>query len=223
MAKNAVIILSGGLDSSTCLAIAKSQGFDCYALTFSYGQRSVSEIKAAQAICKALGVIEHRVMPIDIGQFRGSALTDTHIDIPHQISDDIPVTYVPARNTVFLSIALAWAEVLQAWDIFFGANKIDYQCYPDCRPEYIQAFEKMANLATKAGAQGQQFKVRTPLIEMTKAEIIKTGLTLDVDYSLTNSCYDADEQGRACGQCQSCLLRAEGFEVAGVADPTHYR
>ncbi|MCH8979811.1 MAG: 7-cyano-7-deazaguanine synthase QueC [Armatimonadetes bacterium] len=215
----AVVLLSGGLDSATCLAIALSQGFECCCLSFEYGQRHVIETQRAKDVAQALGAEEHRVVVIDLGAFGGSALTDD-IDVPKGgLADGIPVTYVPARNTVFLSYALAWAEVLGAQDIYIGVNALDYSGYPDCRPEYIAAFERMANLATKAAVEGRKFTVHTPLIDMTKAEIIRTGVDLGVDYSLTTSCYDPAEDGKPCGLCDSCRLRAKGFEEAGLADP----
>lgn len=222
MSKKAVILLSGGLDSATCLAMAKAQGFDCYALSFDYGQRSQTELNAARSICERLAITEHRIFNMNIGQFGGSALTDHQLDVPEDASAGIPITYVPARNTVFLSIALGWAEVLGARDIFIGANVVDYSGYPDCRPEYIDAFEKMANLATKAGVEGDSFHIQAPLMYLNKAEIIKAGLALDLDYSLTVSCYQADEQGLACGRCQSCQIRANGFKTNQVIDPTRY-
>ena len=215
----AVVLLSGGLDSATCLAIALSQGFECCCLSFEYGQRHVIETQRAKDVAQALGAEEHRVVVIDLGAFGGSALTDD-IDVPKGgLADGIPVTYVPARNTVFLSYALAWAEVLGAQDIYIGVNALDYSGYPDCRSEYIAAFERMANLATKAAVEGRKFTVHTPLIDMTKAEIIRTGVDLGVDYSLTTSCYDPAEDGKPCGLCDSCRLRAKGFEEAGLADP----
>ncbi|MBK1724418.1 7-cyano-7-deazaguanine synthase QueC [Thiocystis violacea] len=220
----AVVLLSGGLDSTTTLAIAKSQGFDPYALSFRYGQRHAIELASAARVAEALGVAEHVIADIDLRRFGGSALTgDVAVPkgrAPAAMAEGIPVTYVPARNTVFLSFALAWAEVLGASDIFIGVNALDYSGYPDCRPEYIAAYERMANLATAAGVEGRQsFKVHTPLIELSKAEIIRKGLALGVDYGLTSSCYDPAEDGRPCGQCDSCLLRAKGFAEAGVADP----
>lgn len=224
MHKKAVILLSGGLDSATVLAIACSQGFDCYCLSFDYGQRHSAELTAAARVAAALGAAEHRVARIDIGAFGGSALTDTTIDVPVDgIDNGIPVTYVPARNTIMLSYALGWAEVLGAQDIFVGVNAVDYSGYPDCRPEYIQAFERMANLATKVAVEGNPFHIRAPLIDLSKADIIRSGSKLGVDYGLTVSCYQADLQGRACGVCDSCRLRRAGFEAAGVADPTIYR
>lgn len=223
MQKKAVILLSGGLDSATVLAIARNQGFDCYCLSFDYGQRHSAELAAADRVAKALGASEHRIARIDIGAFGGSALTDTHIDVPVDgVEGGIPVTYVPARNTIMLSYALGWAEVLGAQDIFVGVNAVDYSGYPDCRPAFISAFENMANLATKVAVEGKPFFIRAPLIDLTKAQIIATGSRLGVDYGLTVSCYQADHQGRACGVCDSCRLRKAGFAAAGVADPTAY-
>ncbi len=224
MMKPAVVLLSGGLDSATCLAIARDAGFACYCLSFDYGQRHNAELRAAERVVKALGAAEHRVINFGLAQFGGSALTDTSIAVPTGgVQAGIPVTYVPARNTIMLSLALAWAEVLGSRDIFVGVNAVDYSGYPDCRPEYIAAFEKMANLATKAGVEGQNLHIHAPLIDMSKAEIIRLGHRLGVDYGLTVSCYQADAAGRACGVCDSCRLRAEGFAAAGVADPTPYR
>ena len=223
----AVVLLSGGLDSATTLAMARAGGFECHALSFRYGQRHAGELDAARRVAAALGAKDHKVAEIDLRLFGGSALT-ADIAVPKgrnadEISHGVPVTYVPARNTIFLSFALAWAEVLGADDIFIGVNALDYSGYPDCRPEYIEAFEKMARLATKSGAEGTaRFKIHTPLIAMTKSEIIRKGLELGVDYGLTISCYQADDQGRACGVCDSCRLRQEGFTAAGVADPTPY-
>lgn len=219
----AVVLLSGGLDSATTLAMAQQQGYDCYALSFDYGQRHGAELLAAQRVAGALSVKEHKVLRMDLSAIGGSALTDTRIAIPTAPGDGIPVTYVPARNTVFLALALGWAEVLGANDLFIGVNAVDYSGYPDCRPEFIAAFEHLANLATKAGVEGARFKIHTPLIALTKAEIIQAGTRLGVDYGLTVSCYDADADGRACGRCDSCRLRAAGFAVAGVEDPTRYR
>lgn len=223
MSRKAVVLLSGGLDSATTLAMARDAGFECYALSFTYGQRHVSELKAAEKVAQALGAVEHKILPLDLRAIGGSALTDDSIDVPTEASEGIPVTYVPARNTVFLSLALGWAEVLSAFDIYIGANAVDYSGYPDCRPEFIEAFEKLANLATKAGVEGHHFKIHAPLIHMSKAEIIQAGTALGVDYSLTLSCYQADVSGRACGQCDSCRLRAAGFAAAGIEDPTPYR
>jgi 7-cyano-7-deazaguanine synthase len=223
MMKKAVVLLSGGLDSATCLAIARSQGFECYCLSFNYGQRHCAELAAADRVVKALGAAKHRVLNFGLAQFGGSALTDTNIAVPVDgVQPGIPVTYVPARNTIMLSLALAWAEVLSSRDIFVGVNAVDYSGYPDCRPEYISAFETMANLATKAGVEGAKLHIHAPLIDLSKAEIIRLGAQLGVDYGLTVSCYQADEQGRACGVCDSCRLRAEGFAAAGVSDPTIY-
>lgn len=224
VASPAVVLLSGGVDSTTCLAIAKGEGFAPYALSFRYGQRHLMELESAQRVAQAMGVVEHIVAEIDLRLFGGSALT-ADIDVPRDrgvaaMSDEIPVTYVPARNTIFLSFALAWAEVLGAQDIYIGVNAIDYSGYPDCRPEYIRAYEVMANLATAAGVSGQQrLTIHTPLQEMSKAQIIQRGLELDVDFGLTLSCYDPAPDGRPCGHCDSCHLRAKGFAEAGVADP----
>ncbi|MFW5447534.1 MAG: 7-cyano-7-deazaguanine synthase QueC [Methylophagaceae bacterium] len=220
--KRAVILLSGGLDSVTTLAIAQQQGFECYTLSFDYGQRHDVELKAAAALSKQMGALEHKVIKIDLRSIGGSALTDSAIDVPDHHEEGIPVTYVPARNTVFLSIALGWAEVLEAQAIFVGVNAVDYSGYPDCRPEFINAFEQLANLATKAGVEGQKLTVHAPLITMTKAEIIQQGTALGVAYSQTISCYQANSEGKACGQCDSCRFRKQGFEQAGVADPTTY-
>ncbi len=218
--KRAVVLLSGGLDSATCLAIAKDRGYQCYALSVDYGQRHHSELDAASNIAVSLGA-EIKVVKLDLRTFGGSALTDD-IDVPEEQGEGIPVTYVPARNTIMLSLALAWAEVLNAGDIFIGVNAVDYSGYPDCRPEFIDAYEEMANLATKAGVTGHRLTIHTPLLEISKAEIIRQGTALGVDYSLTVSCYQADEKGRACGLCDSCRIRAAGFEAASVADPTRY-
>ncbi|WP_275097306.1 7-cyano-7-deazaguanine synthase QueC [Sedimenticola hydrogenitrophicus] len=221
--KKAVILLSGGLDSATALAIARAQGYACHALSLAYGQRHAVELEAAGRVADALGVVEHKVIPIALDSFGGSALTDRAIAVPETEGEGIPVTYVPARNTIFLSLALGWAEVLGARDLFLGVNAVDYSGYPDCRPAFIEAFEKLANLATKAGVEGQPFRIHAPLIDMTKAEIIQTGSRLGVDYGLTISCYQADAAGVACGRCDSCRLRAQGFREAGVADPTPYQ
>jgi 7-cyano-7-deazaguanine synthase len=226
--KKAVVLLSGGLDSATTLAIASSDGFQCYALTFAYGQRHKREIEAAKKVAKSIGAAEHRIIEIDLAVFGGSALTDETIDVPRDRADidsstQIPVTYVPARNTIFLSYALAWAEVLGVFDIFIGVNSTDYSGYPDCRAEFIAAFEKTANLATAAAVEGRgRYNIHTPIIEMTKSRIITTGTKLGVDYSLTHSCYDPDEQGRSCGRCDSCRLRLKGFAEAGLEDPIEY-
>ena len=222
MQSKAVVLLSGGLDSATVLALARAQGFACYALSLDYGQRHASELAAARRVAAALGVVEHKTIALDLTQIGGSALTDTNIAVPEAPSAGIPVTYVPARNTVFLALALGWAEVLGAQDIFIGVNAVDYSGYPDCRPEYIAAFERLANLATRAGVEGTPFRINAPLIDMRKAEIIQAGVRLGVDYALTLSCYAADADGRACGRCDSCRLRAAGFAQAGVADPTRY-
>ena len=220
----AVILLSGGLDSTTVLAIAKSQGYDCYALSFDYGQKQRSELDSSISIAKKSNVIEHRIMKISLSDIGGSALTDQSIDVPkYSESDEIPITYVPARNTIFLSFALAWAEVVDCQTIFIGVNALDYSGYPDCRPEFIEAFENMANLATKQSAEGDRIQIKTPLISMTKAEIVKKGLGLGVDYSETTSCYDANTLGEACGECDACVLRKIGFENANVQDPTRYQ
>ncbi len=226
--KKAVVLLSGGLDSATTLAIARSRGFGCYALTCLYGQRHKQEIEAAGKVAESLRVAEHRVIDIDLTQFGGSALTDKAVNVPKDREEfgkagEIPPTYVPARNTIFLSYALAWAEVLGAFDIFIGVNATDYSGYPDCRPEFIAAFERTANLATAAAVEGRgRFRIRAPVMEMTKAEIIRTGMKLGLDYSLTHSCYDPDEKGRSCGRCDSCRLRLKGFAEAGLADPAQY-
>ena len=219
----AVVLLSGGLDSATVLALAREQGYRCHALSLDYGQRHRAELAAARRVAAAQGVVEHRIIPIDLGTIGGSALTDREIAVPEQPGEGIPVTYVPARNTVFLSLALAWAEVLGAWDLFIGVNAVDYSGYPDCRPEYIEAFQRLCQLATRAGVEGGRFRVHAPLIELSKADIIRSGTRLGVDYALTVSCYSADEAGRACGVCDSCRLRRQGFIDAGIADPTRYR
>ena len=220
----ALVLLSGGLDSATCLAIARAEGFDAYALSVEYGQRHAAELAAAQRVAKALGATAHRVAHVDLGQFGGSALTDPALAVPVEgLEGGIPITYVPARNTIMLSIALAWAEVLEADHIYVGVNAVDYSGYPDCRPAFISAFETMANLATKAGVEGHKLHIHAPLIDLSKADIIRRGTALGVDYGLTVSCYQADDEGRACGLCDACRLRRAGFEAAGVADPTPYR
>lgn len=221
--RNAVVLLSGGLDSSTVLAIARAEGYRPHALSVAYGQRHDAELAAAARVARTLGAVEHRVARVDLGVFGGSAPTDEAIAVPEVPTEGIPVTYVPARNTVLLSVALAWAEVLGAYDLFIGVNAVDYSGYPDCRPEFIAAFEALANVATKAGVEGARFRVHAPLMHLSKAEIIRRGLELGVDYSLTVSCYQADEMGRACGRCDACRLRAQGFAAAGVPDPTRYR
>jgi len=221
--KPAVVLVSGGLDSATTLALARADGFRCHALSLDYGQRHRSELAAARRVAASLGAHEHRVIALDLRGFGGSALTDSGIPVPVAgTGAGIPLTYVPARNTIMLSLALAWAEVLGSQDIFVGVNAVDYSGYPDCRPEYIRAFEAMANLATKAAVEGHRLQIHAPLIDLTKAEIIRRGAELGVDYGLTVSCYQADAQGRACGQCDSCRLRRAGFEAAGIADPTPY-
>jgi 7-cyano-7-deazaguanine synthase len=223
MSRRAVVLVSGGLDSATVLAVARSQGFACYGLSVRYGQRHAAELQAAGNVCAAHGCVEHKTVPIDLSMFGGSALTDATIDVPEAPTEGIPVTYVPARNTLFLSLALAWAEVVGARDIFIGVTAVDYSGYPDCRPEFVQAFEALANVATKAGVEGQRFTVHTPLIELSKAEIIRLGLQLGVDYATTVSCYQASADGEACGVCDSCRFRRTGFDEAGVPDPTRYR
>lgn len=220
--RRAVVLLSGGLDSATVLALARRDGFDCHALSVHYGQRHSSELKAAARVAAALGAVEHRVFGVDLAGIGGSALTDTAIPVPESPTTGIPSTYVPARNTLMLSLALGWAEVLSAGDIFIGVNAVDYSGYPDCRPEFIQAFAELARLATRAGVEGQALRVNAPLQYWSKEKIIREGLALGVDFSLTVSCYQADDQGRACGHCDACRLRAAGFADAGVPDPTHY-
>lgn len=220
--KKAVILLSGGLDSATVVAMARAQGYACYTMSFDYGQRHRAELQAAERVAQQLGVVEHKVIGLDLNGIGGSALTDDSIDVPEVSGEGIPVTYVPARNTVFLSLALGWAEVLGAHDIFIGVNAVDYSGYPDCRPEFVAAFERMANLATKAGVEGLGFRIQAPLQEMSKARIVQEGARLGVDYAATVSCYQADTDGRACGKCDSCRLRAAGFAEAGLADPTRY-
>lgn len=218
----AVVLLSGGLDSATVLAMAQAQGLRCYTMSFDYGQRHRAELQAAERVARAAGVVEHKVIGMNLGGIGGSALTDDSIAVPEGPQDGIPVAYVPARNTLFLSLALGWAEVLGAREIFIGVNAVDYSGYPDCRPEFIEAFERLANLATRAGIEGEGFHIRAPLQHMSKAEIVQAGAALGVDYSKTVSCYQADDQGRVCGRCDSCRLRAEGFRAAGLADPTRY-
>jgi 7-cyano-7-deazaguanine synthase len=220
--KRAVVLLSGGLDSATVLAIARAQGFQCYALSVHYGQRHSAELDAAKRVAAALGAYEHRTMGVDLAGIGGSALTDASLAVPETPTTDIPITYVPARNTLLLSLALGWAEVIGATDIFVGVNAVDWSGYPDCRPEFIAAFEVLAMLATKAGVEGSRYRINAPLIKMSKAEIIKTGSALRVDYGVTISCYQPDAEGGACGKCDSCRLRAAGFAAAGVADPTRY-
>jgi 7-cyano-7-deazaguanine synthase len=226
--QKAVVLSSGGIDSTTVMAIAKQEGFEIFSLSFFYGQRHFFEIEAARKVADTLGAKKHLIIDIDLKKIGGSALTDNNIDVPkykntQRMPDEIPVTYVPARNTIFLSYALAWAEVLQSSDIFIGVNAIDYSGYPDCRPEYIESFERMANLATKTGVEGKtKLKIRVPLIHMTKAQIIKKGVELGVDYSLTRSCYDPSSDNLACGQCDSCIIRKQGFKEAGIIDPTEY-
>ena len=227
MTKKAVVLLSGGLDSATCLAIAKSQGFDCFCLSLDYHQRHIAELQAANKVATTLGAAAHKTAQLDLSLFGGSALTDNAINVPESganpIPAGIPVTYVPARNTIMLSLALAWAEVLHAQDIFIGVNALDYSGYPDCRGEYVAAFQQMANLATKSAVEGQKITIHAPLIDMTKAEIIQLGMQLGVDYAMTVSCYQADNQGHACGKCDSCRLRREGFTQAHLSDPTRYQ
>ncbi len=220
--RRAVVLVSGGLDSATVLAIARAEGYACYALSVEYGQRHRSELEAARKVASSQGAQEHRVVRVDLGGIGGSALTDPAIPVPEEEGTGIPVTYVPARNTIMLSIALGWAEVLGAQDIFVGVNAVDYSGYPDCRPEFIRAFEQLANVATKAGIEGRAFSIHAPLMYMNKAEIIARGTALGVDYAQTISCYQADEAGRACGRCDSCRLRAAGFAAAGLPDPTRY-
>jgi 7-cyano-7-deazaguanine synthase len=224
--KRAIILLSGGLDSATVLAIARDEGFECLALSFAYGQRHEIELAAARQVAKAASVVEHRKLDIDLAAFGGSALTDSTIaipEVPYEPEQGIPVTYVPARNTIFLSLALAWAEVMEVFDIFIGVNAVDYSGYPDCRAEFIRAFEAMANLATRAGVEGRHVHIHTPLIDLSKADIIRRGVAAGVDYSRTISCYQPDPQGRACGRCDSCRLRRQGFTDAGLDDPTRYQ
>ena len=219
----AVVLLSGGLDSTTCLALALEQGYLCYGLSFDYGQRHRSELEAAARLARDMPLADYKVIQIDMSGIGGSALTDPALAVPESETPGIPVTYVPARNTVFLSYSLAWAEVLEADAIFIGVNALDYSGYPDCRPEFITAFQRMANLATRAGLEGRELKIETPLIDMNKAQIIRAGIAAGVDYSLTVSCYQADAEGRACGRCDSCRFRRKGFAEAGLDDPTRYR
>jgi 7-cyano-7-deazaguanine synthase len=221
--RHAVVLLSGGLDSATVLGMARAQNFLCHALSVDYGQRHQAELDAAARVAAALGASEHRIMHVDLAGIGGSALTDASVAVPEVSSAGIPVTYVPARNTLLLSLALGWAEVLGATDIFVGVNAVDYSGYPDCRPAFVHAFEHLARLATKAGVEGAEFKIHAPLINLSKADIVKAGSRLGIDYGMTVSCYQADAQGRACGKCDSCRLRAEGFSAAGITDPTHYR
>ena len=220
--QKAVVLLSGGLDSTTVLAMARAEGFACYTLSFDYGQRHRAELEAAEHIAKRLGAAEHKVIRMDLASIGGSALTDYSVAVPENAGEGVPITYVPARNTVFLSLALGWAEVLQARDIFLGVNAVDYSGYPDCRPEFVAAFEGLANLATKAGVEGDRFSIHAPLQNLSKAEIVRAGIRLGVDYSMTVSCYQADSGGLACGRCESCVLRAAGFAAANIVDPTHY-
>ncbi|MEX2490044.1 MAG: 7-cyano-7-deazaguanine synthase QueC [Pseudomonadales bacterium] len=223
MSDRAVVLISGGLDSATTLAIALDEGYECHCLSFDYGQRHSTEVQYAQRLARKLGARDHKVARIDLDAFGGSALTDTSIDIPTEAGKGIPVTYVPARNTVFLAYALAWAEVLTATDIFIGVNAVDYSGYPDCRPEFIEAFERMANIATRAGVEGYGVRIRAPLIDLKKEEIIKRGIALGLEYGDTVSCYQLDDKGLACGDCDSCRIRRAGFERAGIPDPTRYR
>jgi len=220
--RKAVVLLSGGLDSATVLAMAVDQGYQCYALSFDYGQRHRFELGSAAEVARSLGVAEHRIAQLDIGWMGGSALTDTDIAVPTEVQQGIPITYVPARNTIFLSVALGWAEVLHAGNIFIGANAVDYSGYPDCRPEFIKAFQDLANVATQAGVEGEGFRIQAPLVDMSKADIIRAGVNLGVDYGKTVSCYDLDSAGDSCGVCDSCRLRIAGFRDAGVPDPTRY-
>ncbi len=221
--KTAVVLLSGGLDSATALALARDQGYACQALSVHYGQRHIAELEAARAVARQVGAMGHRVVHIDMDQFGGSALTDRDIAVPEAVAEGVPVTYVPARNTIMLALALGWAEVLAAEAIFIGVNAVDYSGYPDCRPEFIAAFQRLANLATKRALEGDRVRIEAPLMHMTKADIIRLGIRLGVDYALTVSCYQADEQGRACGRCDSCRFRRQGFADAGLADVTRYR
>ncbi len=221
--RRAIVLLSGGLDSATVLAIARRDGFECHALSFRYGQRHAVELAAATRVARTLGAAEHRTITIDLAAFGGSALTDHTIAVPETPTTGIPITYVPARNTIFLAYALGWGEVLGARDLFIGVNAVDYSGYPDCRPEFIDAFQQMANLATKAGVEGDHFRIHAPLVELTKAQIVRMGVAAGIDYSMTVSCYQPDDSGRACGRCDSCRLRRTGFEDAGVSDPTRYQ
>ncbi len=221
--KKAVVLVSGGLDSATTLAIAQQAGFDCHAISFDYGQRHRCELEAAAKVVEYAGVRIHKQVTLNLNEIGGSALTDTAIAVPKSGTEGIPVTYVPARNTVFLALALGFAEVIEAYDIFIGVNAVDYSGYPDCRPEFIQAFERLANLATRAGVEGRHFAIRAPLLHLTKAQIIQRGVGLGVDYGLTISCYDPDASGAACGRCDACRLRHDGFLAAGITDPTHYQ
>ncbi len=223
MTAKAIILLSGGLDSATALAVARARGFACFALSLDYGQRHAVELEAARRVAVSQGVAEHKILRLGLDEIGGSALTDERLEVPETPTTGIPQTYVPARNTVFLALALGWAEVVRARDIFIGVNALDYSGYPDCRPEFIQAFQNLANLATKAGVEGEAFRIQTPLIALTKAQIINRGTELGVDYSLTVSCYQADQEGRACGRCDSCRFRAKGFQEAGIPDPTLYK
>ncbi len=223
MKKRAVVLLSGGLDSATVLAFARSQGFECYCLSLDYHQRHIAELEAAKNVAKVMGATVHKIAQLDLSLFGGSALTDDAIAVPEHATGGIPITYVPARNTIMLSLALAWAEVLESQDIFIGVNALDYSGYPDCRGEYVKAFQNMANLATKSAVEGKTITVHAPLIDMTKAQIVQLGTQLGVDYAMTVSCYQADSNGEACGLCDSCRLRREGFAAAGLADPTRYK
>jgi len=220
--RRAIVLLSGGLDSATVLAMARARGFECHALSVHYGQRHSAELEAARQVARALGAQDHRVMRVDLAGIGGSALTDAGVAVPETPTTGIPITYVPARNTLMLALALGWAEVLGATDVFVGVNFVDYSGYPDCRPEFIEAFERLAQLATKAGVEGARFEIHAPLIKMSKAEIIHAGSLLGVDFGMTVSCYQADHEGRACGRCDSCRIRAAGFSAAGVPDPTRY-
>jgi len=222
VARRGVVLLSGGLDSATVMAIARSEGYELYAISVAYGQRHMAEIKASADVARSLGARRHQVMHVNLNDVGGSALTDTSIDVPETPSEGIPVTYVPARNTLFLSLALGWAEVVGATDIFIGVNAVDYSGYPDCRPEFVAAFERLANVATRVGIEGGEIRIHTPLIDLSKADIVRIGTQLGVDYAQTVSCYQADDQGRACGRCDSCRLRRAGFESAGITDPTRY-